>query len=71
MDENMEDGFAFAVPDLYKTSNLAHFDDTAHVMEDLQPLRKLKSKNRCKPRTDRHFQSHWRNRSSSYLSAKR
>ena len=41
MDEDVQDGFAFAIPDLYKTSNLAHLDAIEPEIEALQPLCKL------------------------------
>ena len=37
-DDGIEDGNAFAIPDLYKPSNLAQFEDAAPEVEELQPL---------------------------------
>ena len=38
MDEDIQDGNAFAIPDLYKPSSLARFEDAAPEVEALQPL---------------------------------
>lgn len=40
MDGDIEDGNAFVIPDLWKTSTLAHFDRGSidHLILDLEPL---------------------------------
>ena len=44
MEKGGQDGFAFAVPDLYKPSALAHFEDAGPAIEDLPPLGKSKAR---------------------------